>query len=150
MPYNKTDLTYKEGKQLVKQVCREKFTTEFLSTDAAQHYKSMITCTTNIDLNMPKWYTTTLFRLMSGHCKLNAHLKRIGLHDTGKCETCEVDETVEHFLMQCPRYAPARNTIFQKIRDSGMQPPTTLKELLTNDETVQFCFDFIKKSQRAI
>ena len=45
LPYNKTDLTCKEGKQLAKQVCREKFIAVFLSTDVAQHYKSSITNT---------------------------------------------------------------------------------------------------------
>ena len=150
IPCNKTDITCKEGKQLAKQVCREKFITEFRSTDAAQHYKNSITCTTKVDINMPKWHTTTLFRLLSGHCRLNAHLKRIGLHDTGNCEACGIEETVEHFIMQCPKYAQARNTLFRKIRESGLQPPTSLRELWANDKIVQFCLDFIKKSQRVI
>ena len=99
--------------------------TEFHSTDPAQHYKSLITGTTNVDLNMPKWYTTTLFQLISGHCKPKAHLKRIALDDPGKCETCGIDEAVEHFIMQCPKYVQARNTLFREVYCSLLFPKRT-------------------------
>jgi len=46
-------------------------------------------------------------RLRLGACGLNHHLCRIGCHDNGCCTSCNVPETVEHFLLDCPLSAIA-------------------------------------------
>ena len=46
-------------------------------------------------------------RLRLGACGLNHHLCRIGCHDNGYCINCNVAETVEHFLIDCPHSAVA-------------------------------------------
>jgi len=46
-------------------------------------------------------------RLRLGACGLNHHLCRIGCHDNGCCTSCNVPETVEHFLLDCPHSAVA-------------------------------------------
>jgi len=46
-------------------------------------------------------------RLRLGACGLNYHLHRIGCHDNGFCTNCNVPETVEHFLLNCPQSAIA-------------------------------------------
>ena len=56
------------------------------------------------------------------------HSEKIGFQDNGKRQTCEIDETVEHFIMQCPKHTQARETLIQKIRGLAPQPPTFLKE----------------------
>jgi ribonuclease HI len=40
-------------------------------------------------------------RLRFHACKLNIYLFKIGLHVDGLCETCKVEESVEHFLTEC-------------------------------------------------
>jgi len=42
-----------------------------------------------------------LFRLYTGHCQLNHHLSRIGLHPDGLCAQCEIPETVDHIMEVC-------------------------------------------------
>jgi len=42
-------------------------------------------------------------RLRLGACGLNHHLHRIGCHDNGFCTKCNLPETVEHFLLDCPQ-----------------------------------------------
>jgi len=52
-----------------------------------------------------------IFRLRTGHYKLNHHLSRIGLHPDGVCGQCEISETVEHLIEVCPKYFTARNRL---------------------------------------
>jgi hypothetical protein len=33
--------------------------------------------------------------------KLNSYLNKIGFNSSNLCDTCQQDETVEHFLLQC-------------------------------------------------
>jgi len=49
-----------------------------------------------------------LFRLRTGHCRLNSHLHRLGLHPTSNCEQCQDPETVAHFLFVCTTYQSER------------------------------------------
>ena len=51
---------------------------------------------------------TTIFRLPTGHCGLRAHLKRIGVSDTSLCECGQADQTSDHVLQSCPKYAERR------------------------------------------
>jgi ribonuclease HI len=43
----------------------------------------------------------TLTRLRLGRCRLNKYLFQIKKHADGLCATCNVPETIEHYLMEC-------------------------------------------------
>ena len=58
----------------------------------------------------------TLFRLRTGHYKLNNHLHKIGLHSSGLCSSCFVPEDVEHVLLYCPRYSIPRNLFLYRLQ----------------------------------
>ncbi|CAM9807304.1 unnamed protein product, partial [Heterosigma akashiwo] len=49
-----------------------------------------------------------VLQLLSGHCHLGSYLHRFHLEETAKCEWCDEDETVEHFLLRCQRWACLR------------------------------------------
>ena len=51
---------------------------------------------------------TTIFCLHTGHCSLRAHLKRTGISDTSLCECRQADQTPDHVLQSCPKYAKRR------------------------------------------
>ena len=52
-------------------------------------------------------------QLITGHAALNYHLHKMTLVDTKICPHCEyADETVGHFLGQCPAFAQLRGEIF--------------------------------------
>jgi len=40
-------------------------------------------------------------RLRLGKCCLNKYLHQINKHEDGRCDTCGVPETIEHFLLHC-------------------------------------------------
>ena len=55
----------------------------------------------------------TILHMITGHCGLNKHLHNIKRSDTKMCPNCEeTEETVEHFLGQCPATALLRENTF--------------------------------------
>ena len=55
---------------------------------------------------------TTIFHLHTGHNGLRAHLKRNGISDTSLCECGQADQTPDHVLQSCPKYAKRRQLIW--------------------------------------
>ena len=43
----------------------------------------------------------TANRLQLGKCRLNHYLHTMGKHDTGLCDICDVQETVQHYITGC-------------------------------------------------
>ena len=50
----------------------------------------------------------TIFRLRTGHCRLNSHLKRIGVKTSAQCPCREANQTPEHYLQSCSLYHQTR------------------------------------------
>ncbi|KAK7097663.1 hypothetical protein V1264_004608 [Littorina saxatilis] len=58
--------------------------------------------------NLQRHQQTILFRLRTGHCRLRAHMHRLGLSHTPNC-LCETGpQTPEHILQTCPLHQEAR------------------------------------------
>ena len=55
---------------------------------------------------------TIIFRLRTGHCRLNSHLKRIGVKTSAQCPCGEEDQTPEHDLQTCSLHQQARQQIW--------------------------------------
>ena len=68
-------------------------------------------------------------RLRMGHVEVNQHLHRFKRSLSPKCSTCNVDEDVVHFVMQCPAFQPQRRQMMKELADIGMLGPT-LSDLL--------------------
>ena len=60
---------------------------------------------------------TTIFRLRTRHCGLSAHLKRIGISDTSLCECGQGEQTPDHVLQFCPKYAERRQLTWPQDAD---------------------------------
>ena len=60
---------------------------------------------------------TNIFRLRTWHCGLSAHLKRIGILDTSLCECGQADQTPDHVLLSCPKYAERRQITWPQGAD---------------------------------
>src|SRR5688572_30322507 len=43
-------------------------------------------------------------RLRLEHCRLNHYLFKIGQHTTGKCDHCNTQEMIKHFLLEYKHY----------------------------------------------
>ena len=55
-------------------------------------------------------------RLRHGHCALNGFLASIHVSDSTLCPKCDdSEETVEHFLLDCPHYHSARQRLLTSL-----------------------------------
>lgn len=55
-------------------------------------------------------------RMRFGHTRLNSTLFRIKKHVDGTCECSDSQETIEHVLMQCPRYHTERQQLIANLQ----------------------------------
>ena len=57
-----------------------------------------------------------LTQMITGHAVLNYHLHNMKIEDSATCEHClEGDETVEHYICDCPAFSWARQTTFGRM-----------------------------------
>jgi hypothetical protein len=69
-------------------------------------------------------------RLRLGACLLNHYLYRIGRHQTGLCQSCQVAETLEHFLLHCS--GPVSSVVQSWCSDNNK--PLTLEFVLSSQQ----------------
>ena len=55
---------------------------------------------------------TIIFRLRTSHCRLNSHLKRIGVKTSAQCPCGEADQTPEHYLQSLSLHQQTRQQIW--------------------------------------
>ena len=62
--------------------------------------------------SLTKKEQTTIFRLRTGHCGLNKHLKRIDVADAANCQYGAVEQTTHHFLQSCSHLEGIRQEVW--------------------------------------
>ena len=87
---------------------------------------------------------STLVQLRTGHCMLNKYLYRIGKKDSPEC-TCEHGiESVEHYLLECPKYQGQRAELREAVKPGDM----TVAKLLGNCKTFKHTMEYIRATGR--
>ena len=72
---------------------------------------------------------TLLTRLRLGRCGLKHYLHQMRIGDDGKCTRCQVDETVQHWLMECPGNVHLQQQLTQRHRPAeGNRSTTTFEQ----------------------
>ena len=61
---------------------------------------------------LPRHQQSTIFRLRTGHCRLNSHLKRVGVKTSAQCPCGKADQTPEHYQQSCLLHQRARQQIW--------------------------------------
>ena len=56
-----------------------------------------------------------IFRMRLGHIQLGEYLFKIGKAENDLCSHCEEVETLEHYLIECERYANDRLCLYTKV-----------------------------------
>jgi hypothetical protein len=84
-------------------------------------------------------------RLRTGHCSLNQYLHRFGIEESPTCEcNSEVIETVDHYLINCPKYDRQRHKLIKNVGIGGMW----VEKLLGNTSSVKHTLEYIKDTKR--
>ena len=146
----KVILTNSEMKTVIHCICMKLWNEEYQASDTGDHYKRLFRTVTDTQnyTHLSRRYSTILFRLQSGHCRLNSHLHRIGQHENGLCEACMVDESVQHFILLCPKYSGHRERLKDTATEHGLR--MELPEILSNLHTIVLAIEFTVATGRDI
>lgn len=99
---------------LEKKTCQNWQTTRGCEHTKGFIRKPEITITRQI-LNMPKKDTRLIIGTLTGHCKLNDHMTKLGMRDDPDCDLCgRTRETAKHILCECVMLSNIRNQILSK------------------------------------
>lgn len=96
-------------------------------------------------VDLTRRQTAQLARLRSGHCSLNQYLHRFGHARSRKCECGSgANETVEHFLLHCPRYDRQRARLVREVGVQGMR----VEKLLGRAKMIQHTLKYVDETRR--
>ena len=99
----------------------------------------------NITAKLPRHHSSLLFQLRSGHAPLNKHLFRIARSQTATCPQCNTaQESVHHFLLQCPAYIRQRNVLQHKLGSRANH----VKNLLNDPNCVKPLLEYVALTRR--
>lgn len=81
-------------------------------------------------------------QMLTGHCTLQRHLAIMNIEQDPMCEQClEEEETVEHFLCDCPAFATIRyNTLGSLFLNQNDLPTLRMSQIL----------NFVRKTRRLV
>ena len=91
---------------------------------------------------------TIITRLRIGRCGLNRYLHQNRHHPTGACEKCNVQESIQHFLLECGSNSILRSDLQTICHRKRI--PVNLASILNDDECCEVIFRFIHESGRRI
>jgi hypothetical protein len=74
---------------------------------------------------------TALAKLRIGHVGVNKHLFRFELSTSNICSCGQID-SVEHYMLQCPKYVLSRTRYFLELEN--LKVPMTIKNILGGGE----------------
>jgi ribonuclease HI len=98
--------------------------------------------------NRPRWQTGLLIRLRTGSAQLNKDLCDIKAIDSAACDYCNTaDETVKHFLLDCPAHEHARRRLRAKL---GYRKAGDIRHLLTNKTAIPELLRYVDETGRYI
>ena len=80
-------------------------------------------------------------RLRLFTCGLNSYLCKIGIKDSALCDTCNVPETVEHFVLHCSKHQDLHAKL--KNLTNGLKISLDVGCLLSNNITIKCIISYI-------
>jgi hypothetical protein len=97
--------------------------------------------------NQTRRQSSLLIRLRTEHGPLNRHLWQIKCSDTPGCAACgdREEETVRHFLLECPTFEDARRYLRDKL---GPRKSSNLKFLLNNSKALSHLYAYVDQTKR--
>ncbi|KAJ6497189.1 hypothetical protein C8R47DRAFT_972758, partial [Mycena vitilis] len=91
----------------------------------------------------PRRQRSLITQLRTDHIGLNKYLHRIKAVDSPLCVRRRVPETVDHFLLTCRRYLPARHNLRREIKK-----PLSLRTFLGDPANTTHLMNYVTASGR--
>ncbi len=86
-------------------------------------------------------------RLRIGHSNLNKSLQMIGKHDSGQCNKCGLQETVEHVIINCLAYESKIIQLENNLISVGIEPLTLQNILNSSYKGYKALVSFLKATK---
>ena len=137
------ELPLPDTKLMINNYCISLWQKHYESISTGFQYKQCFPSVRNLNI----LNSSQIFRLQTGHCRLNKHMHRIGLHPTGLCSTCSIPEDVHHFIFICTKYLLPRSILQTRLQSLNVNfsfPSIFCVEAVTP------LLNFTKSSQREI
>ena len=137
------DLSLSEIKSIIKRHGLKIWQQQYISNSTGAFYKKCFPSIYNRNI----FNCSQIHRLQTGHCRLNSHMQRIGLHDTGLCSNCNVPEDVVHYHFVCSKYNHQRSILIKELKKLNVK--FTLQILFDPKATLSLS-TFLKTSGEVI
>lgn len=120
--------TYIERQEIIAKINRyvvDKWQKEYTDNPKGAFYKQIepLVSTRIKYTDTPRRQEVQMSRLRLGRVLLNQWLHIMNLHPDGKCEECDVPDTIDHLLLECSRKNISR-TIRNKCQELGVESTT--------------------------
>ena len=146
---NTVALSTDEVKKYLYNVCKCEWNEVYQECEKGQQYKALRpTIHTKLPQLPSRRYDTIIFRLRTGHCRLNQHLNRIGCASSPLCHRCGTPESVEHYIINCPLYDHQREPL--KNVTNQLQLPFTIPNLLTHPIIIPYVAEYVVSTGKPI
>jgi hypothetical protein len=155
---NDMTLTYKTIKsvrnQIIKHAAKKEWKIEWENSRNTVKHLRHITTKTKAQ-NSHKIYNgitkrfeiALLSRLRTGHCSLNQYLHRFHHEESPECSCGSgAIETVEHFLIHCPKYDKERSKLIMNVGVGGIW----IEKLLGYPKFIKLTLDYVKETGRFV
>lgn len=84
--------------------------------------------------HIPRKYITSVIRMKFGHACYPAHLFKINILNSDKCDLCEVVGDLDHIFFACQKYTQATENFMKNLKKCNLQPPYNVLSLLACDK----------------
>ena len=120
--------------------------TQYYSINIGQFFKSIEPNFKNIEIiNMQnKHMEIILYRLRTGHNRLNMHLHKLGLHISGLCDFCEEPEIVKQYLLNCIKYQHLQENLINFAMKNNIK--LTIEYILKNRDMFPLIYDYVLRT----
>ena len=140
-------LNKNEYNSVLKQYCYQIWQIKWEETNSPLRKLQRDVCNTyNSSLNN-RGAESVIHCLRMGNIGLNDNLQKVNRHESGLCESCEVPETVEHFLCFCPKYIISRAMMMSETDLTNEENiPNLLNSSSASDQRA--LVNYVQRSQR--
>ena len=127
--------------------CKATWNVNYTSSRNGAHYRTFARSVFSVPFSPTnRLYQRIIFRLRSGHCRLNSHLHKMKCTNSPLCTECSTSETVAHFLLHCPKYSFHRRFLIQSCKDANV--PFTIDSLLCLPQLLTPVVEYVLACER--
>ena len=89
-----------------------------------------------------------MMQILTGHINLKGFNSKIKKNDTQACSCMASEETVEHFILECPTFSEERTKLNRTILEYRLRTPVTLKLFVADRRLWRALENYVRSTKR--